>query len=377
MADDATGALEVGGKLAAGGVLTSVTTRRGLEDTAEALVVDLETRHLEAGEAARRVGALAAAARAGSVSHLYKKTDSTLRGNIPAEFQALIGAFPGRPLVYVPAYPRMKRTVVRGELFVDGKPLAETATAEDRLNPSREGNIPALLKAGCSAPVSLAGDAAALRGLLGSSAPGSIIVCDGAGEDDLRETGRAIHASGRPCIVAGTGGFVGEWAAGLPLRRGYDPPQVSAGRCLVVSGSLHPASRAQVRRAESAGIPTCYFGRQPDRAMIQALAGHAWAVFATPGGHAAGVAGRMAALVRAALAACGADCLVIFGGDTALAILKALGIMTVRSAGELLPGVPVSLAAYEGRPLALATKAGGFGAEDTLLQIKERLENRA
>jgi uncharacterized protein YgbK (DUF1537 family) len=349
IADDATGALEVGGQLAIQGIRSHVTTTGGLDLATDALVVDLETRHLAAAEAGLSVASLALVARAGGIPHLYKKTDSTLRGNIASEFQALLHAFPERLLVYVPAYPKMKRTVVGGELYVDGKPLAETATAADRLNPSSEGNVPALLAAGCS---------------------------DGTSDDDLRETAAAIAEAGRPAIVAGTGGFVGHWAARLPVPRRYVAPRLRIGRCLVASGSLHPASREQIRRAAPAAIHTLYLDQQPDQETVQALAEHDWAALATPGDCPGGVSARMGALVREALAARATDCLVIFGGDTALAVLAALGVTTVESAGELLPGIPISTTTYAGRQLVFVTKAGGFGGEDTLLVIKELLEKK-
>jgi len=374
IADDATGALEVGGQLAIEGVRSHVTTTGGLDLATDALVVDLETRHLAAAEAGLSVASLALAARAGGVPHLYKKTDSTLRGNIASEFQALLCAFPERLLVYVPAYPRMNRTVVGGELYVDGKPLAETGTAADRLNPSSEGNIPVLLAAGCSAPVWVAGKASELRVLLRDCAPGSVIVCDGTSDDDLRGTAAAIAEAGRPSIVAGTGGFVGHWTARLSVPRRYVAPRLRTGRCLVVSGSLHPASREQVRRASSAAIHTIYLDQQPDQETVQALTGQEWAALATSGDCPNGVSARMGVLVREALAARAIDCLVIFGGDTALAVLAALGVTTVESAGELLPGIPISTTTYAGRQLVLVTKAGGFGGEDALLTIKELLE---
>lgn len=102
-----------------------------------------------------------------------------------------------------------------------------------------------------------------------------------------------------------------------------------------------------------------------------------------------------------------AGTLIVVGGDTAAAILKALGCRVIRPNGELLPGVPVSRmeagdfnpatpdgnawfnpAAPEAevapRPggaasplrngLTLITKAGGFGDENTLLRIMEKLK---
>ncbi len=71
------------------------------------VVIDTETRHSKPAEAVEVVSALARAAREAGYSRVFKKTDSTLRGNMGAEFTALIDAFDGAPLLYVPAYPQM------------------------------------------------------------------------------------------------------------------------------------------------------------------------------------------------------------------------------------------------------------------------------
>ncbi len=103
LADDATGALEAGAKLADRGSRCLVTLHRDLTAAPDALVVDAETRHLTREAALACVRGLAREARRRGVRHLYKKTDSTLRGHIGAEFQALLDVFPERPLLYVPA----------------------------------------------------------------------------------------------------------------------------------------------------------------------------------------------------------------------------------------------------------------------------------
>jgi uncharacterized protein YgbK (DUF1537 family) len=382
IADDTTGALEVGGQLAGQRVRALVSLRRKLGRGAEALVVDAQTRHLTAAAARDRVARLGHAAREARIPHLYKKTDSTLRGNIAAEFQALLDAFPERPLVYVPAYPKMGRTVRGGELFVDGRPLAETAIARDPLNPAREGFIPKLLARGCGAPVHAAGTASQLRALLDDDTRGSVLVCDGTTDDDLREIASVLASLRQPCLVAGTGGFVGEWAGLLPVERSYQAPRLHVERCLVISGSLHPASREQVRRAASDGVASAYLGGEPgsDTALAQQLAEalrtRGWAALATPGTCPPGVGVRVGALARQAVRSAAVDCLVIFGGDTALTVLRSIGATVLESVGELTPGVPLSLARDRGRTLLVASKAGGFGGTDMLLSIKELLEKR-
>ncbi|NWG14851.1 MAG: four-carbon acid sugar kinase family protein, partial [Acidobacteria bacterium] len=155
LADDLTGALEVGAKFADRGVPAPVICRSSVEPSCHEgpgrlCVLDMETRHLTPAEAAEAVRSLACHARDHKVDFLYKKTDSTLRGNIGSELQALLSAFPGEPLVYAPAYPRLGRTVKDGILFVDGVPVSRTRFASDPLEPVRESNIRILLEdAGC------------------------------------------------------------------------------------------------------------------------------------------------------------------------------------------------------------------------------------
>jgi len=68
--------------------------------------------------------------------------------------------------------------------------------------------------------------------------------------------------------------------------------------------------------------------------------------------------------------------LFITGGDTAAAVLAALGRTTVELVGEVEPGVPLGRIDRDGGTLRLITKAGGFGAEDLLVGLAARLAGR-
>lgn len=381
IADDTTGALEVGAQFAMAGVRSLVSSSKALLAGTCALVLDAETRQLTPGGAARRVARLAGAARDAGIRYLYKKTDSTLRGNIASEFQALLNVFPERPLVYVPAYPKMGRVVTGGELYVDGLPLAQTAFADDPAHPSREGSIPALLARDSRAPVLLATAAGQLEGLLRDAAPGSIVVCDGTAEEDLEAAAAAVSLSGRDCLVAGTGGFSGHWIGRLLVERDFARRRPNIKRCLVVSGSRHPASREQVERGSHGGMAGITLGENPNTdsatvsAVAAALAARGWASLRTPGTCPSGVSERLGAIAGRVLASQPVDGLIVFGGSTAFAVLRAIRVKTVEPLGELLPGVAFSVARCRNRDLALITKAGGFGDAGVLVSILEQLEN--
>lgn len=360
LADDLTGALETGAQLAAGGVPCVVLAGPPFEAESAAAVFNIETRHVSAAEAEHRV--LEAVA-GHSAAHVFLKTDSTLRGRIRESLHALKRRFPERDLVYVPAYPAMGRTVRGGVLYVHGVPLAGTAFARDPLNPVRDSSAAAI-------------------------GEGLAEVRDGETEADLAAAAESLR--GRNAIAAGTAGFVGHWMRTLPVARSRVTPwRIVAGDTLVVVGSRHPVARAQA--ASLQGHPGCRVHLLPT-----GLAGDPL-----------DVAARCGQDVRRMLDERPAGTLIVVGGDTAAAILKALGCRVIRPNGELLPGVPVSRmeagdfnpatpdgnawfnpAAPEAevapRPggaasplrngLTLITKAGGFGDENTLLRIMEKLK---
>src|ERR671917_1787885 len=91
IADDLTGAADTGVQFVHAGYPTAVFFRATeiLEDDLDAVSFDTDSRAMPAGFAARRV--LDAAHLARGTRIVYKKLDSTLRGNIAAELAAALG----------------------------------------------------------------------------------------------------------------------------------------------------------------------------------------------------------------------------------------------------------------------------------------------
>jgi len=373
LADDATGALEVGAKFAHHGLPSGIWFWPEQPDTGDltgsnGAVVDTESRHLAPAEAFARTYRSAPP----GVDHLYKKTDSTLRGNIAAEFRALMTVYPSRPLVYVPAYPDMGRTVVGGQLLVGGLPLEETAFSKDPLNPATQHSIPMLL-ADCGVSVEVLSEPAQLPDALRRYSRGGVLVCDGTSNEDLAAVAVMLRGSPVRALAAGPAAFSGYWV------RSFMPPAVEktvwprVRSCLVVNGSLHPASRAQVQWAADAGWPVYWWDGQD--ALPEVSCG--WTIVSTVGarpGSPLEVARRLTHALRPQFDKQRFDALVIYGGDTLLGVLDAFGIRNVRACDEILPGVALALAGHGGRDLVLVTKAGGFGRPDTLESIRSVLE---
>ncbi len=332
LADDLTGALEVGAKFAGYGLKTSVTTdgRISSRPQCDVLVIDTETRHVAESRAYEIVHRVALEGKRFGPGLIYKKTDSTLRGNIAAEFRALKAAFQGRSLVYAPAYAEMGRTVRGGKLYVWGTLLHETEFAKDPLNPIRESDIGAMLK------------------------DENVVVLDGEWDHDLTEAVRLVMATRPAPLAAGPAALAGALAEFLGVNAQVQKELPRLPRCLVVNGSMHPASLGQMILADSCG---CF---------------ERWTCFTDePVGIETGLdrAKWVGERVRRILKTSEFDGLVVFGGDTAFAIHAAVGAPEFAPCGEVVPGVPISQCGG----LFWITKAGGFGPPDTLCQIQKLL----
>jgi uncharacterized protein YgbK (DUF1537 family) len=301
LADDLTGALE-SGVLLEGAAVSLHAAPEG-----EAVVIDTETRHAEAAQARRIIEAWIKQIPA---ELIYKKTDSTLRGNIGAELAAL----PGGRIHYAPAYPRLGRTVRDGRLFVNGTPVEETAFAGDPLNPVLDGRIRHLLAPG-GAPLE------------------RIVIHEGECERDLERAASAVLEEPVPRLAAGPAGLLRVLAARLGLEK-RPVPLPGVPECLVINGSAHPVSREQMESAEQAGV----FRRGWRKAALDDE------------------------LERA-------PALIVFGGDTARAVLRRFGDPLLYPLAEVLPGAVASRFFRQGNSHLLITKAGGFGPRDFLIRI--------
>lgn len=375
LADDLTGALEVGAKFAATGLPSLVTTRRSIPANAcretAVLVIDTETRHSPPELARACVLELARTSFNQGASYVYKKTDSTLRGNIASEISAVMEGYPGSSLLYMPAYPAMGRTVRGGTLHVDGVPVNESAFAKDPLNAVRTANIPQLLsEAGLQSVISTT------SAQLGTSAPTAVYVCDATSESDMEIAARKFVQSARFRLAAGPAGFVGHLAPLLDLPRSAPQGMPVVGRALVVNGSLNEVSARQINYAHGHG-----FSSIMANGTTSAVERQGWAILDHDLGkyEPLDYAARLSKSVCSAIRREEFDAVIVFGGDTAYAILEELGHPEIRPVGEVVEGVPVSAigrkaAGLKGEgPLYLISKAGGFGPVDVLCLIRKHL----
>lgn len=285
-------------------------------------VHDTESRSLTAAEAALRV---AAACGLLPWPGLYKKIDSTLRGNPGAEIAAALKATGTRTAVVAPSLPGQGRTVAGGILMVDGKRITKTSFAHDARTPVRHDRVADLLRSTADLQV-VEIDA---RGLDACTA--QVAVVDAASDADLDAIAAQLSADMLP---VGSAGLARAIAGRGPGRGGALPTFRSV---VVLAGSGHPLVSAQVAAITRSGRVAIRMN-----SSLQALTD-----------------GLLDLLHERPVA------VVATGGETALAVCRALGVEALWPQGEVAAGIPWSL--LEGvEGVTLVTKAGGFGSATTL-----------
>jgi uncharacterized protein YgbK (DUF1537 family) len=389
IADDLTGALDVAGPFASRGQPTFVVVSdHGCEPDqfAGAAVVSINSasRHLPGAEAAARVRNIVERLCTPAGEICIKKIDSTLRGNVAVETLAAMHALGRANAVIVPAFPAQGRTVVGGMVHVKGVPLPQTGFARDALSPPPLAPLDQVFRlAAHQAQVEVVAPA----GPFELARPGEdlrVFVVDSATDADLVRTVEALNGRLGHCLLVGSAGIAGAVAgACLPQAQPSERPR-AAGQVLLVVGSRAEQSAEQVAAlAVQPGVQVVSApnGEVQTEALLQSQA-DTLVLRSTAGadgreGDAAHVAALLASNAVRVLRGRPVDALVATGGDTAVAILELLGRRALQVMGDLLPGIPYCRFDLDGRRLWLVTKAGGFGARETMIEIVRRLRGGA
>ncbi|WP_321854693.1 four-carbon acid sugar kinase family protein [Paraburkholderia tropica] len=382
---------------------------------ADVIAADTDTRRLTPADAAARTAQAFEALRgAGEPSapqrKLYKKIDSTLRGNWAAEVAAL-QARAGLAIV-APAFPATGRTVRDGALLVHGVPLAQTETWRLE-HADRPADMAVMLAAAglrserFDAATLHADPRALARRVALIAAEGEdgarALIVDAQSADELRALARATLALDSAFFWVGSGGLARELAtldaAQAATQTATQADDASAlkpsapdlggsgpGPILVLVGSLSAVGERQCAvLRERAGLAelivppavlragdTHAHWPQWDARIGATLAAGADLLLrigrddAFDPAEGARLSARLAALVAPHFTQTAG--LIATGGETARAMLDAAGIGSLRLIAEIEAGVAVArphAPARAHRP-AVVTKAGAFGTEQAL-----------
>ncbi len=412
IADDLTGATDLGVTLAREGL--SVVQLNGLPgaDVAlpavDAVVVALKSRTIAPGEAVAQSLTALDWLRARGAARFYFKYcstfDSTAQGNIGPVTEALQDALGATLVPATPAYPRNKRTVYLGHLFVGDVLLSDSGMRHHPLTPMTDANLVRVLAAQATRKVGLVGyadveaGADAVRSRLAALAGEGVrhAIVDAIRDEHLVAAGRACVEL--PLTTGGSGLALGLARAladrARPTAGGWTKPAPGA-PVAWLSGSCSEATRAQVAAARDLAtairLDPLALAADPQLASaiaaqaVAALGGRPVLVYATAAPDEVAVAQRALGTERAAdvvetafrviaraLAAAGVRAFVVAGGETSGAVVEALAVRALAIGPEIDPGVPWTLA-VGGEPCRLALKSGNFGARDFFAKATEML----
>jgi uncharacterized protein YgbK (DUF1537 family) len=377
LADDLTGAAEMGGIAFRYGLAAEIQTVFNSAANADLIVVDTDTRSCSTKEAAQRVAVVAEQCRQAGVEQVFKKVDSVLRGPVLAELTALLKAWGGNRILLVPANPSLGRTIRQGIYWVDDKSLHQTDFANDPEYPAITSNVKEILFQRSGADIVVQWPVDVL--LPGEALPSyGIVIGESTCVEDLVRWTKNLD---RGTIPAGAAEF---FAAFLALN-GYEPTQKISSEFahsdgnLFVCGSTSIASRLFCQQCESSGTPVLrmpveLFDRsfRPTnligewaKAAIQALQNHPQVVVAIDRPlHQISdlpqlLTGHLSTVVECILADYPVNHLFVEGGATAAALVQRLNWKQLRVKQELSPGVVSMQIEGRSRPL-LTMKPGSY-----------------
>ena len=387
-----------------------------------ALAFTSDSRHLTAEAAGQRVHNMGASL-PDVEGRWYKKIDSTLRGNIGSELDALLDLLDAPAAVVCPSFPGQGRVLRNGIL-----------TAPELGPPAV--HLPSLLRKQSRHPVAAlsleqvrGGELAAkMKHLMQgrdsfTGKQRTVIAVDALTDDDLDRVVGAQQEGLPAALLCGSAGLVGALARRVGIEKGSsdvcasprahlfcadarrktatacgrDARDPRAGRLrsagqsvLAVVGSGSDVSHRQIdfllRSTGEASQPavsrlivlpeteaaaTATLDPEQPIWLLQQPRPHPGTVL--EGAEARQRADHLARVSVAALARRPVDLLLLVGGDTAMPILRQLDAARLSVERELLPGMPLCSAVIDGRQTLVVLKPGHFGEEGTLVALLDRV----
>ncbi|MEN0133648.1 MAG: 4-hydroxythreonine-4-phosphate dehydrogenase PdxA [Rhodococcus sp. (in: high G+C Gram-positive bacteria)] len=366
LADDLSGAAEVASAFLDRGAVSLLLGACEAHEPGGVVVADLDTRSMTAAEAARTMRDALAGIPAGTL--VVKKIDSLLRGNIAAEVSVLAA---DGPVVFAAGLPAVDRTVRGGVVHLGSTPLhaAGVWSAEATSPPE---SIAALFPGRPTRNVPRGAGVA--EALARAASDGALAICDVETDADLDSIVLACRAIPGVRLV-GTSALAAAVARTLPRRDVPAPATTLPESVLTVVGTAEPVAVHQVASLVAAGarhVPVdarkLLLGAVDTGPLRRALDTGSAVVTVTGDVDPSNARTLSAALGRlvAALQTDRRSDLVLTGGETARAVVDALGITSLHPVHEVHHGAVASVAS-DGR--RVVTRPGSFGDATSLSAI--------
>lgn len=423
VADDVTGSNDIGIMFAKSNYLTHIYSFEDVSSFAvskedlsapDVLILDTNSRLDPPEVAYQKVFAATRVLQQAGCHQFHNKTCSVFRGNIGAEFDAMLDALGLEFAVVVLGFPKNGRTTVNGIHYVHGKRLEDSEFRRDPIHPMKRSDLVGILQSQTKRKVALLTHNVVDRGtealqdeIQRMRSQCQYLILDVIDQSALATIARTVHDEP---VLCGSSAIAEELPViwGPPQARGQIqklPPLTDMG-ILVVAGSLMPQTAAQIEYLKQKNVPSFVldtsklFDPAQREAHIASLCADISVslrlgndvIFHSPNdAHALETTNRLGvvhsiskteisrrvseALAEATartLADTGQNRLVVAGGETSAAVCTRLGINGMRVWKEIQPGLP-SCVSLNDPPRMLVLKSGSFGKPDFFEQALEHL----
>lgn len=355
VADDLTGACDSAVHFAIRGRRTTVYLDESREiPSAEVIAITTDTRDVEPSTAGSIVAEATSRWRHFSPAVLFKKVDSTLRGNVREEIAGVLAMSGYDAAVICPAFPKLRRIVERGCLRIQDALDFQPIEISDCLHhPNLE---PCVSVSSSNIVEAVAGGA-------------RLIVADAVTDDDLDRLVRETLRINRRVLWVGSGGLASALARTLVRKttRSMAKP-ISRGPVVFCVGSDHAVTALQQAHLRAHRPVLTLPSFDSDRGdMTAALQNghHVW-IDIPRAARPEGLRNLVAGTSPAPLLLC--------GGHTASLIFRSNNIYAMDIFDEILPGIPYgAMRGGDADGRTVITKSGAFGSPDTLVRIADLL----
>ena len=412
IADDFTGANDTGIQFAKHGIstvaiLNSDEADLELFNNVEVIVMNTETRNSSGTDAYHKVKIAAEILLNMDFQFIYKKIDSTMRGNPGIELLSLMRAKNASVGVISPAFPANSRMVAGGFLFVNEGPLKQ------KFNKGL--NIMQLVREQTNCNVELLTLEVIRKGVehikkffvdVIDNRRETIVIMDAVSQEDLAVTSEAMKDLLPQMVLAGSGGLAEALLLTFGLRNSKNILETTpTERLLMIIGSYSPVTAKQIawlNGKQRVAIITADVSKLVSNESVHEIERVVTLAKSniTSGNHTAIVLNTLAKaeslseslelahkkdkdLILQALGqmtdeiidGCVVGALVLSGGDTAAFVCKKLGCKGIKLEDEIIPGIPVGrLIGEKSDGMYAVTKSGSFGSFDAFEEIMKYME---
>ena len=426
IADDLTGANDTGVQFAKHGYKTSVLIlddklkNMECKNVHDVLVIDTETREVGENVARGKLARMLKEIKFGVSENdiVYKKIDSTLRGNAGAEIEENLKIFKKQFCLLSPSFPPHQRVTVGGNLIVQDKPLGFTPYIAANNHDIAESFIPSILEKQTKLPIGIIDIKEIQKGKTNitnlitmlTNEGKEIIVADSSNEKHLKDIVSSGMSFGSKVLFAGSAGLANCLAESYQKKTGPTiNVQHNKSPILVVGGSRNPIMVDQIRYLKNnldfnelrIDIREIYTQKdnklhQYTKESLEIIKGNHDLIIYTdaPNNEQKAIDNELmrkykltykeleknikiflGLLTSNIVKGANVRNLILTGGDIAISACRELGISKLELLGELLPGIPLTIARYDDNSLNIITKAGGFGKKDTLYDLIKNFQN--